>query len=96
MKIPIRFELGGRGYEVIEDNNMTKQDTRGLCIHTTGQIFLPERNDNCDRQFINQTFFHEFTHAILYQIGEHELNDNEEFVSRFGNALYHAFKSAHY
>ena len=34
------------------------------------------------------TLLHEITHGLLYNIGEHELRNNEAFVDRFSTALY--------
>jgi predicted heme/steroid binding protein len=42
---------------------------------------------------VDDTFWHELTHAILYDMG-HDLSSNERFVSAFANRLCDAVNSA--
>ena len=42
------------------------------------------------------TFYHELVHAILYTMGETELNNNEKFVCTFSSLLNEALCSAEY
>ena len=40
-----------------------------------------------------QTFWHELTHAILFQISKFDLNDDESFVNTFSSFLSEAINS---
>jgi hypothetical protein len=42
------------------------------------------------------TFWHELTHAILHDMGENRLNNNEKFVSAFADRLHQAIKTARF
>jgi hypothetical protein len=42
----------------------------------------------------HNTLWHEITHAILYDMGKHKLNRDEEFVSGFANRLEQAIRTA--
>jgi hypothetical protein len=43
---------------------------------------------------INESFWHELVHAILYDMDEHKLNRNEAFVTAFAKRLSEAVDSA--
>lgn len=45
------------------------------------------------REVMDDTFWHEVTHAILYEMG-HKLYRNEAFVTKFANLLTKAIHSA--
>jgi hypothetical protein len=45
---------------------------------------------------MSETFWHELTHAILNDMGEHALNKNEKFVSNFAKRLTTAIRSARF
>lgn len=40
-----------------------------------------------------QTFWHELTHAILFQMSKFDLNDDESFVNTFSSFLSEAINS---
>ena len=42
----------------------------------------------------HETMWHEITHAILYEMGRHKLNKDEEFVTEFAKTLSDAILSA--
>jgi hypothetical protein len=43
-----------------------------------------------------EAFWHELTHAILHDMKEKALNDNEDFVTGFSQRLHKAIKSAEF
>lgn len=45
---------------------------------------------------LEETFWHELTHAILHSMGEHELNNRENFVEEFGRRLARAIRTARF
>ena len=58
----------------------------GRTSNTTGRKFKPEE--------IADTFWHEMVHTILKDMGEHRLNSNEAFVTKFANRLTEAIQHA--
>jgi hypothetical protein len=58
----------------------------GRTSNTTGKEFRPEQ--------IADTFWHEIVHTILKDMGEHRLNSNEVFVTKFANRLTEAINTA--
>ena len=45
---------------------------------------------------LQETFWHELTHAILHSMGEHELNNRERFVEEFALRLARAIRTARF
>jgi Zn-dependent peptidase ImmA (M78 family) len=45
---------------------------------------------------LEETFWHELTHAILHDMGEHQLNNRESFVEEFANRLARAIQTARF
>ncbi|HQT82051.1 MAG TPA: hypothetical protein PLQ34_07725 [Ferrovaceae bacterium] len=42
---------------------------------------------------LEEVLLHEMVHAVLHSIGEHDLNANEKFVTKFSSVLHKAIKS---
>lgn len=87
-----KFTLGAREYNIeyidsIDDTGL------GRCYHATGIIKLSKKwqGFNLPEDSIEQTFYHELTHAILSEMGEEELSSNERFVQGF-SMLLHQFQ----
>ena len=45
---------------------------------------------------LEETFWHELTHAILHDMGEHQLNNRESFVEEFSRRLSAAIRTARF
>ena len=60
----------------------------GRTSNITGKPFKPEQ--------ITDTFWHEVVHTILRDMGEHRLNSNEAFVTKFANRLTEAINTARF
>ena len=98
MKLPTKIRVGRRWYsvEVVEamlDKAVigrvhydSKRIQLGRMSNTTGKEFRPEQ--------IADTFWHEVVHTILKDMGEHRLNSNEAFVTKFANRLTEAIQPA--
>ena len=98
MKLPTKIRVGRRWYsvEVVEAMldkaviGRVHYDNRriqlGRTSNTTGKEFRPEQ--------IADTFWHEVVHTILRDMGEHRLNSNEAFVTKFANRLTEAIQHA--
>jgi len=98
LKLPTKIRVGRRWYsvEVVEamldkrDMGRVHYDDRliqlGRTSNITGRKFKPEE--------IADTFWHEMVHTILKDMGEHRLNSNEAFVTKFANRLTEAINTA--
>jgi len=98
LKLPTKIRVGGRWYsvEVVEamldkrDMGRVHYDEQriqlGRTSNITGKPFKPEQ--------ITDTFWHEVVHTILKDMGEHRLNANEAFVTKFANRLTEAINTA--
>ncbi len=98
MKLPTKIRVGRRWYsvEVVEamldkrDMGRVHYDEQrirlGRTSNITGKPFKPEQ--------ITDTFWHEVVHTILKDMGEHRLNSNEAFVTKFANRLTEAINTA--
>ena len=60
----------------------------GRTSNITGKPFKPEQ--------ITDTFWHEVVHTILRDMGEHRLNSNEAFVTKFANRLTESINTARF
>lgn len=96
--IPIKLNVGGQEIEV---KRVERGDDNclGHCLVASGCIEVAikydrdrEVSDSCKRN----TFYHELVHAILYTMGEMELNNNEKFVCTFSSFLTEALTTAKY
>jgi len=84
-----KFKLGAKEFDVeevksIDDTGLgrTYSMLNKIKISKTWQNY--ELNDSSKEQ----TFYHELVHAILDELGEHELSENERFVQSFSVLLY--------
>ncbi|GAF22774.1 hypothetical protein JCM19047_2544 [Bacillus sp. JCM 19047] len=90
MKIPKKIEVAGVVYDVINrpfveiDSNRNYQ---GACAYPITEISI--LNDLSDERRVD-VFFHELTHAIFYEAGYEEAD--EEMVNRIGKVLHQVFK----
>ena len=98
MRLPTKIRVGRRWYsvEVVEAmldkavigcvNYDRRRIQLGRTSNTTGKEFKPEQ--------IADTFWHEVVHTILKDMGEHRLNSNEAFVTKFANRLTETINTA--
>jgi Zn-dependent peptidase ImmA (M78 family) len=89
--IPTQVKVGSMIYQVriVPDLWSENDEVIGKIHYGLQHIEIDE--DLSDQKKVN-TFFHELTHALLYEMGEIGLNDNERFVTRMGNMLAQVFK----
>lgn len=97
-KIPSKIKIGGQEIDVnlVERCN---NNCLGECRVANGVIEIACKYDK--DEYISEscklnTFYHELTHAILYTMGETELNNNEKFVCCFSSFLTEALTNAEY
>ncbi len=97
MELPKKIKVGDRWYSVEIVETMERRAQMGYVYYGTGLIEVAKRSNVTDRPYSNaevsDTFWHELTHAILYDMGS-SLHSNEKFVTRFANRLSKAINTA--
>lgn len=97
-KIPTRLVVGGHMLEVRRVDSLFDFCLGEVSV-VEGEILIA---DKCGRDRLQGesskrvTFFHELVHAILYVMGEKELEGNERFVCAFSSLLKSALESMEY
>ena len=96
MQIPRRISVGKKTYEITRPHTIQDPAAYGRTYFEENRIELAQF-DNHGNTFeqveVDDTFWHELTHAILYDMG-HDLCANERFVTAFANRLSDAVNSA--
>lgn len=71
-----------------------KEPCFGTWHYKRNTIYLQKstRKHTLTEEQIESTFIHELLHACLDLMGEHELNDNEKFVSSLSHLIYQFIK----
>jgi len=87
--IPSSLWLGGLKIDVIYDENLHKNR------RIVGEARYPSQSIVLDsvilsKQLMEQNFFHELTHWILYVMNEDDLRNNEKFVDVFAYFMHQA------
>lgn len=90
--IPTRFNLLASTFTITIDNDKVdsiNRDALGIISPTHRQIYLKDKTDgeNLPIDTILDTYYHEVTHAILNEMGEEELKENEKFVDLLGKLI---------
>ena len=97
MRIPKKLKVGKRWYKVSVVNKMPQFGMMGSTNYKTADITVATHSTMTDKRYkpeqVSDTFWHELTHAILYDMGS-ELNTDEKFVTEFSNRLNQAILSA--
>ena len=90
MLIPKSFKLGKRTYTVQVLPTMSRRGIMGSTYFESARILIGKRSKITGvaykQEDINDTFWHELTHAILNDMGS-PLERNEEFVTKFASRL---------
>ena len=97
MDLPKKMKVGERWYSVEIVETMQRKAQMGYVYYGTGEIQVAKKCNVTNKKFTNDeisdTFWHELTHAILYDMG-HRLHKDEQFVTRFANRLSKAINTA--
>ena len=88
MTIPKKFECMGFTVTV----TLEKVDS-GLDGHFTGNKQKISISPENSVQVQEQTFWHEYIHCALTNLGYEDLNDNEQFVDQMAQCLYQLQKT---
>lgn len=85
-----KIKIGGMEYQVkeVKFGESNGDVTLGECHFETADILI---NENLSDNRKEQTLFHEMVHAMLFEAGSTEY-DNEELVNQLGLIMYQVFK----
>lgn len=94
-KVPKSFSLAGLEW-TITHGEVPSEGNLGHCDFFEQEIIVKSKYNGkkINQQTQAHTFYHELVHALLMSMGQHELNQNEEFVDLLGNFLYQFSKTA--
>lgn len=97
MDLPRKLKVGDRWYSVEIVETMQRRAQMGCVYYGTGEIEVAVKSNTTNKPYtkaeVSDTFWHELTHAILYDMGS-SLYKNEKFVTRFANRLSKAINTA--
>ena len=97
MELPRKIKVGDRWYSVDIVETMQRRAHMGYVCYGEGTIEVATKSNVTNTPYskaeISDTFWHELTHAILYDMGS-PLYKNEKFVTRFANRLSKAINTA--
>lgn len=87
-----KIKIGGMEYQVneVEFDKSDDDVILGECRFEKAEILI---NENLSDSRKEQTLFHEMVHAMLFEAGSIEY-DNEELVNQLGDKDYRAFVDA--
>ena len=95
--LPSSVRVGGRRYSIDVIETMLNKGEMARIEYAAGKIKVGRRSNVTGKRYsqaeLKESFFHELVHAILYDMNEHRLNKNEEFVTEFAKRLSKAISS---
>lgn len=94
--IPKSFSLAGQEFRVVWDTRYLERDClMGSINYHTNTVTLTEtvKDTVLPKDKVEQVFFHELVHGILYSMREEKLNNDEQFVDTFSTFLHQALKT---
>lgn len=96
MKIPAEYQLMGKTVKVVMvDSLVVNNDADGEHHPRLDEIKIQRNSPAWPRSEdqLGEAFWHEVTHSILDVMEEKKINENERFVTLFGNLLYQVYKT---
>lgn len=99
LRLPKKVRVGNRWYSVDVVESMRNKSEMGRVHYDRRTIELAKRTHHgvpFRLSALEDTFWHELTHAILHSMGEHDLNNRESFVEEFANRLSAAIRTARF
>ena len=98
--IPRKMRIGNRQYSVEIVEAMVEKRVMGRISYTAQTIKLGRRSNVTHKTFapeqVQESFWHEVIHGILYDMGRDTLNRDERFVTEFAHRLTKAINSARF
>lgn len=95
--LPKKIKVDNTWYSIDTKEHLDKKLYTGEVNYHHRTITLASKSSNgknLRKSDIQETFWHELTHAILESMGETKLNNNESFVEDFSLKLSRAIASA--
>ena len=87
--IPRKMRIGNRQYSVEIVEAMVEKRVMGRISYTAQTIKLGRRSNVTHKTFapeqVQESFWHEVIHGILYDMGRDTLNRDERFVTEFAH-----------
>lgn len=100
--VPLAFKLGGKRYKVVEVDTLKTANGRSLMGKFEVEkkaITVATHNARTKRKYdkgeIGNSFLHELTHAILFDM-DHKLATDEGFVTNFADRLQEVLETFKY
>lgn len=97
VNIPRKLKVGKNWYSVEIVETLKRRAEMGCVFYALSAIQVAKRSNLDKRAFspaeMTNTFWHELTHAILHDMN-HQLCNNEKFVTEFANRLTQAITTA--
>ena len=98
--LPSRIRVGAKQYSIDIVETMLRKRCMARIYYDHSKIEIGQFSNVTGKQFdddkVQENFWHEVTHAILHDMGEDKLNNNEKFVIEFSKRLSKAIKSARF
>ena len=99
LSLPKKVQVGDKWYSVDVVESMQRKSEIGRVYYDTRRIEVARRTQRgipFKLAALEETFWHELTHAILHDMGEHQLNNRENFVEEFASRLSRAIRTARF
>ncbi len=98
--LPRQIRVGKKLYTIDIIETMLRTGDMARVHYDKQKIEIGKRSSATGKKFSNaemrDSFWHELVHAILFDMDEHTLNKNEEFVTAFANRLCESIDSARF
>jgi hypothetical protein len=100
LELPRKIRVGKKMYTVDILETMLQSGDMARVHYDRDRIEVGQKSGVTGRRYsrkeMNDSFWHELVHAILYDMDEHRLNKNERFVTEFAHRLSEAIDSARF
>ena len=100
LDLPRSIRVGKKRYSIDVVETMMQRGDMARVHYDENRIEIGTRSNKTGRKFgkkeMNDSFWHELIHAILYDMNAHALNKNERFVTEFAKRLSKAIDSARF
>ena len=99
-ELPRKIRVGRKMYTIDILETMLQHGDMARVHYDERKIQIGKKSGVTGRRYsrkeMNDSFWHELVHAILYDMDEHTLNRNERFVTEFAHRLSEAIDSARF
>jgi hypothetical protein len=100
LELPRKIRVGKKMYTIDILETMLQSGDMARVYYDRNRIEVGKKSPVTGRKYsrkeMNDSFWHELVHAILFDMDEHRLNRNEKFVTEFAHRLSEAIDSARF